>query len=65
MENNDIIPGEVALKPLEINFKYTPHIVLLTIIFLLQFTTRQKEAKINRKLAYMTFKIEINLMSKS
>lgn len=50
MENNDIIPGEVALKPLEINFKYTPHIVLLTIIFLLQFTTRQKEAKINNEI---------------
>jgi len=50
MENNDIIPGEIAFNHLEINLKYTPHIVLLTIIFLLQFVTKQKEAKINHEI---------------
>ena len=39
----------IQLNPLEINMRYPPYIILLTIIFVLQILTKQKEDKIKKE----------------
>ena len=50
MADNEILTGEVGEnKPFEINMKYSPHILFLTIIFIMQFVSQQKESKIKKE----------------